>query len=60
MELKLAKAPCVWSWAVLLIVPYGIETVKSGRKTIIEILLIVPYGIETVSGSNILKRYNPF
>ena len=50
MELKLICILKVRKKSVLLIVPYGIETMEKPQDTEPKRLLIVPYGIETGSG----------
>ena len=52
MELKLPFVVFSFSDGLLLIVPYGIETMKEliNQFDLFE-LLIVPYGIETISPS---------
>ena len=48
MELKLAAGRNGWRHPVLLIVPYGIETLCCLVEFLfLLVLLIVPYGIET-------------
>ena len=47
MELKLIKIQEAIPLGLLLIVPYGIETIVSFNTVFSEELLIVPYGIET-------------
>ena len=47
MELKQRSAEIYVLNAILLIVPYGIETAKRGDIRTQCYLLIVPYGIET-------------
>ena len=47
MELKPATVHCSATSTDLLIVPYGIETVKPETPLMPGELLIVPYGIET-------------
>ena len=47
MELKQVKRSGARPAALLLIVPYGIETWEGHRKAFAGDLLIVPYGIET-------------
>ena len=47
MELKQEQAFKAWQEKQLLIVPYGIETVRRSHKNYTKNLLIVPYGIET-------------
>ena len=49
MELKLICILKVRKKSVLLIVPYGIETMEKPQDTEPKRLLIVPYGIETRS-----------
>ena len=51
MELKRDEAVVFLRLAILLIVPYGIETKKSLLKLMLISLLIVPYGIETPLGA---------
>ena len=47
MELKRMRTSYRLKLQVLLIVPYGIETIDFHQAGISEVLLIVPYGIET-------------
>mgnify|MGYP001493501190 CR=1 FL=1 len=47
MELKHGTNFIVWIHEILLIVPYGIETILPELKESTTDLLIVPYGIET-------------
>ena len=47
MELKLLERYDYQLPRILLIVPYGIETLPNGRAAKGVMLLIVPYGIET-------------
>ena len=57
MELKPQKARTNAGTIKLLIVPYGIETQKTGNTAYCDIdLLIVPYGIETTSSRNVRRR----
>ena len=48
MELKLSMRQNAYPSPGLLIVPYGIETVKMKKLQFRIFLLIVPYGIETM------------
>ena len=47
MELKLRVRRNLKCESTLLIVPYGIETIKVLFRLLLVLLLIVPYGIET-------------
>ena len=47
MELKLLITVFIYQSSTLLIVPYGIETIKTMLNIVRAFLLIVPYGIET-------------
>ena len=49
MELKQSNPHFPRGEVLLLIVPYGIETVVQRPETSVHRLLIVPYGIETHS-----------
>ncbi len=48
MELKRSCVPGCFSSLILLIVPYGIETLQAWAFMNSKFLLIVPYGIETI------------
>ena len=52
MELKRSLPHAVSSMILLLIVPYGIETLLEYYQEQGKRLLIVPYGIETKNNSN--------
>ena len=54
MELKLVYFSFILNGNVLLIVPYGIETLDAHCLDFITSLLIVPYGIETTKKINIM------
>ena len=58
MELKRYRRALLFANCILLIVPYGIETVYGKPRLIrVVLLLIVPYGIET-SVSDFLHSIN--
>ena len=60
MELKLQIVRYNTVCSFLLIVPYGIETIKKyGKDKIVE-LLIVPYGIETFQPEFANIGFQPF
>ena len=48
MELKLYTAAKRSDYSFVLIVPYGIETLRNKGVKLIPQVLIVPYGIETL------------
>ena len=61
MELKQGRNVRCDFCAILLIVPYGIETLSTRQRIYLRfMLLIVPYGIETHSSNDSVISFNPF
>ena len=60
MELKRVDAITSSIFAILLIVPYGIETLHVSQPRRIRRLLIVPYGIETENSNQRSKPRTVF
>ena len=57
MELKPGSREEEGSIRILLIVPYGIETLSEISDKLLMFLLIVPYGIETYAGDTTLMEH---
>ena len=60
MELKLVKIQEAIPLGLLLIVPYGIETLYCLQQYVSPPLLIVPYGIETLPTQFLQGSKGPF